>query len=638
MELYIYDENLDLAGILDTATDVIWHRVFTTAGDFEIHAPATELALSLLKDQYLVTKKDTVEFGIIESIMIEQNEEGESIKACGRFGSSLFDRRILFETHTYSTTVEEAMRSLVMSCCISPTLPERILLGIELGDLKGYPETVSFQATYKNLLTTLKGLAETSGLGFRLLFLPSSKKFQFEVVKPLDRSSIQVDNPRVIFSNNYDNLLTSLYKISHQETSNLALVGGEGEGSERKLIVLGSTNGRDRREIFVNAKELRMEEGMSLDSYNQLLAQKGMECLTPKTEYFEGSVLPNENVTYKIDYDLGDIVTIENSRWGKRIHVRITEITEVEDANGSSLVPVFGQASLSQSTQLSADTSGSGTGGSSTITPNKAAVSDASGNLIASITSATEVGYLSGVSSAIQTQFANLWQTIYPVGSLYMSVTSTSPESLFGGSWTQLTDMFLLAAGSTYSAGTTGGVATHTHTSAAHTHSVTSHTHTSAAHTHSIAAHSHSSAAHSHTVGAHAHSGPSHTHASTGLWAKVAGTSGGIAFREDGTSSMWAASYRVAGTYAGFTSNITGGTPVMGSTAAEGTGATSAVGLTTDSTTPNDVSSVSLNSDSTTPGVTGGTALTTGYTTPLSTGSSSNLPPYLAVYVWKRTA
>lgn len=49
---------------------------------------------------------------------------------------------------------------------------------------------------------------------------------------------------------------------------------------------------------------------------------------------------------------------------------------------------------------------------------------------------------------------------IYPVGSIYMSVSSTSPAALFGGTWSQISDTFLLAAGPTYPAGTTGGSAT----------------------------------------------------------------------------------------------------------------------------------------------------------------------------------
>lgn len=51
---------------------------------------------------------------------------------------------------------------------------------------------------------------------------------------------------------------------------------------------------------------------------------------------------------------------------------------------------------------------------------------------------------------------------LYPVGSIYMSTENTSPASMFGGTWEQIKDKFLLSAGDTYSAGATGGEATHT--------------------------------------------------------------------------------------------------------------------------------------------------------------------------------
>lgn len=51
---------------------------------------------------------------------------------------------------------------------------------------------------------------------------------------------------------------------------------------------------------------------------------------------------------------------------------------------------------------------------------------------------------------------------LYPVGSIYMSTENTSPASMFGGTWEQIKDKFLLSAGDTYSAGSTGGEATHT--------------------------------------------------------------------------------------------------------------------------------------------------------------------------------
>ncbi len=41
-----------------------------------------------------------------------------------------------------------------------------------------------------------------------------------------------------------------------------------------------------------------------------------------------------------------------------------------------------------------------------------------------------------------------------------MSVNSTNPGTLFGGTWSQLIDRFLLGAGNTYTNGNTGGAAT----------------------------------------------------------------------------------------------------------------------------------------------------------------------------------
>ena len=47
----------------------------------------------------------------------------------------------------------------------------------------------------------------------------------------------------------------------------------------------------------------------------------------------------------------------------------------------------------------------------------------------------------------------------YPIGSIYISASSATPGSLFGGTWEQIKDVFLLSAGDTYHAGLTGGSA-----------------------------------------------------------------------------------------------------------------------------------------------------------------------------------
>lgn len=84
----------------------------------------------------------------------------------------------------------------------------------------------------------------------------------------------------------------------------------------------------------------------------------------------------------------------------------------------------------------------------------------------------------------------SLLDLVYPVGAVYMSLSSTSPATLFGGTWTAISGRFLLAANATYAAASTGGAASHTLTTAqlpAHSHRVKGNTDaTSVGHDHGI--------------------------------------------------------------------------------------------------------------------------------------------------------
>ena len=76
-------------------------------------------------------------------------------------------------------------------------------------------------------------------------------------------------------------------------------------------------------------------------------------------------------------------------------------------------------------------------------------------------------------ATTVGDEFETIWNKIYPVGAIYMSISDVSPEVLFGGTWEAIEDTFLLACGENYEAGTTGGEAEHTLTAEeipAHSH------------------------------------------------------------------------------------------------------------------------------------------------------------------------
>lgn len=179
---------------------------------------------------------------------------------------------------------------------------------------------------------------------------------------------------------------------------------------------------------------------------------------------------------------------------------------------------------------------------------------------------------------------------IYPVGSIYMSVNSTNPGTLFGGTWEQLQDKFLLGASTTYSVGSTGGEATHTLTSG----EMPSHTHTF---TGESAKSGNQSANHSHTVTVN--SNGAHTH---NVKYSQYGTSSGSfhVLRRDHAEDGYINTNAAAMSSGAHTHTTTVGNQSAGHT--------------------HSVTAKGSNSN------TGGD------------GAHNNMPPYLAVYMWKRTA
>lgn len=268
---------------------------------------------------------------------------------------------------------------------------------------------------------------------------------------------------------------------------------------------------------------------------------------------------------------------------------------------------------------------------------------------------------------------------VYPVGAIYMSVNATSPATLFGGTWEAIAKgQFLVgvnADDADFTAGKTGGVKTnslsHAHTvnnhthSMGHTHTVDGHTH-GMGHTHTVNDHSHSMGhthtvnshdhemSHTHTVNSHAHSTanhtltiaemPSHTHSyGTSASNSLAAPGGSHGTAYNGGSYL--ASYTGGG--AGHNHGNTGASAPGTSTSsriytlasAPGTGQASATW--TGGSTPGTSQASSTSTGSASPGTGQPSSANTGGAAPgtsAALGTINNLPPYLACYMWKRTA
>ena len=70
--------------------------------------------------------------------------------------------------------------------------------------------------------------------------------------------------------------------------------------------------------------------------------------------------------------------------------------------------------------------------------------------------------YHNNIKDYISQSLNEFLKMIYPIGSVYISANPVAPSELFGGTWEQIKDTFLLGAGDNYAAGSSGGAATHT--------------------------------------------------------------------------------------------------------------------------------------------------------------------------------
>ena len=348
MELYVFDRSLNFKGILDNFFSFRWVRRYYKSGEFELQCALTPVTLELLTRESIIYKKDDTEAGYIEYRNLKQDDEGKEILILkGKFLTGYLNRRIIWGTEIINDTAENAMRRLVDHNCINPTDSNRIIDNLILGNLKSYTERVDYQVSYQNLSEELEKLSNISNLGHRINFDISNRKLIFDVYKGLDRSVDQTINPRAIFSKEFENILEQEYVDSLNNYRNVALVGGIGEGTLRRLVTVGNSIGLDRYEIFNDQKSLSNEvdgSAMSDDDYNKLLIEKGNEKLaeTKEIQTFESKINDYSNLKYKTDFDLGDIVTCVSKKWNLILDTRVTEVEEVYEESGQQINVTFG--------------------------------------------------------------------------------------------------------------------------------------------------------------------------------------------------------------------------------------------------------------------------------------------------------
>lgn len=354
MEAYVLDETYIAQAVFDTFESFIWVERFNGAGDFELHMPVRISALNDLKIGRYLWRKETKAQMIIECVEITTDpENGDKLSVTGRSLESILDRRIIWNQTILSGNFQNGIKTLLNQNVISPSDSSRKIPGFTFKESKDSKITSlklkeEVQLFGENLYDTIVSMCDEQKVGFDVF--PTENGFEFELKAGTDRSYSQTVLPWVVFSPNYDNMLSSNYINSYYNFKTIALVGGEGEGSEKKTTTAvdedGAGTGLSRREMYVSASSIssNIPDGWEITpaSYLEQIRYQGRLELreTKYTTAFDGEMMADVQYVYGRDFFLGDIVQVENE-YDVTAKSRVSEIMWSQDVTGIQMVPTF---------------------------------------------------------------------------------------------------------------------------------------------------------------------------------------------------------------------------------------------------------------------------------------------------------
>ena len=374
MEFMALDKNYDGITMIDTFTSAIWTVRYDEAGDFEIYTPVRLDYIQAMQIGNYLWNRDSDRLMVIETVEIETDaEEGPQLIVTGRSLESILDRRIVTSSQNFSGNLQSVLFAIIQNEVISSGGTRRIP-GFSLktsSDSRITSISISeLSIRGENVYDVVCSLCQANKVGWRIL-PKGAGGFEFELYVGVDRSYAQSVNPYVTFSPSFENLLNSNYIKSFKSYKNSIYAVGtyqkevilqnkykddngewvveeqttyeEAEVVTWQYSETATPSGLARREMFIdNGGVNDGEQGGEYATWNAVNKEKAIAELGEHqtTTAFEGELEATRQYIYREDFNIGDIVQVENE-FGITGTVYISEIVFSQDANGITITPTF---------------------------------------------------------------------------------------------------------------------------------------------------------------------------------------------------------------------------------------------------------------------------------------------------------
>lgn len=339
----ILNPALDLLGEVDNYLSLSFSRNYHSPDEFQLVLNrkvqnAGELAINNL----IMLGADKYRVGIIRYREIKTDDRGgEMLTIKGYALGTILHQRITIPPVGESHDIQEGNAETVMKHYVQRNckdIPGMEFPFLEISNDQEQGKIIKWQSRYKNLCDELEQISTLTGLGWHIYPDFNSRKWIFDIYNGRNFTAGQNVNQPVIFSPEFDNIKGQEYIDSLINFGNYAIVAGQDEGADREVVMLGSdATGLDRHVIFVDARDVQDVDDLPARGETKLAEHQ-------RVVSFQAEVLTQGPFQYGVDWDVGDIVTIQNKDWNLTMDTRIIEVTEIYEPGGFRLNVVFGNS------------------------------------------------------------------------------------------------------------------------------------------------------------------------------------------------------------------------------------------------------------------------------------------------------
>lgn len=306
MKINLYDENLHRIAIIDERfVSCLWSEGYNTAENFTLELQETEEYKKKVKSDCYVGRNDRKTLMVIKTVEIANNK----IIASGKQATQVLDDVAFIGTINEGSKIDSSIEKAYNN--------SSKFKNVEIVS-SGLSETYKHQISNKHFLKLCETMCQSEDIGFRSV--KNDRTINIEFYKPEQK-------PNLLFSQKFGNLSIDSIKLSTSVFKNYAIVLGEGEGENRVRVDVDQTNGNERRELIVDAKDIQKEENETVESYNQRLMARGAEKLLECKKILNVAFMPFAK-DFGTKYDLGDILTVLLPEYGIKLQSRVVRFTQ----------------------------------------------------------------------------------------------------------------------------------------------------------------------------------------------------------------------------------------------------------------------------------------------------------------------